>query len=128
MVEQYIKVYEWILRHPELSRLEALLICEVLRWPEGCYKSAQSLAELLRSDKRTIQRTIKSLRKRQWLTLLPETKDKRIRIIYATPKEPPIGPLFEYVQKAEDSRAKRKQKKVKALVKQTADSMFAGNK
>lgn len=126
MVEQYIKVYERILRHPELSRLEALLVCEVMRYPEGCYRSAKSFADLLRSDKRTIQRTIKSLREREWLTMLPEIKDKHLRILYATPKETPLGPLFEYIQKAESARAEKRKKAVKALVKQTADDMFAG--
>ena len=126
MVEQYIKVYEWILRHPDLSRLEALLVCEVLRFPEGCYQSAQSLAELLRSDKRTIQRMVRSLKKRGWIAILYDTKNKKLRILYATPKEPPLGPLFEYTQKAESSRSERRKKDVKALVKQTADDMFAG--
>jgi hypothetical protein len=126
MVEQYIKVYEWILRHPELSRIEALLVCEILRWPEGCYKSAQSLADLLRSDKRTIQRLIRSLRKRGWVTILPETTDKHLRILYATPKEPPLGPLFEYTQKAESARAEKRKKAVDTLVKKAADGLYAG--
>ena len=125
MVEQYIKVYEWILRHPDLSRLEALLVCEVLRFPEGCYQSAQSLAELLRSDKRTIQRMVRSLKKRGWIAILYDTKNKKLRILYATPKEPPLGPLFEYTQKAESARSERRKKEVKALVKKTADGMFA---
>ena len=126
MVEQYIKVYEWILRHPDLSRFEALLVCEIMRWPEGCYKSAQNLANLLGTDKRYIQRTIKSLRKRGWVTILPEIKDKQLRILYATPKEPPIGPLFEYIQKSESARAEKQKKAVKDLVKKAADDMFAG--
>jgi hypothetical protein len=126
MVEQYIKVYEWILTHPELSRFEALLVSEIMRWPSGCYKSARSLADLLQSNKRHIQRTIKSLRKRGWVTILPDTSNKHLRILYATPKEPPVGPLFEYVQKAESARAEKRQKEVKALVKETADGMFAG--
>lgn len=98
MAEQYIIVYEWILRHPELSRLEALLICEVMRWPNGCYKSSAQLAKLLKSDPRSIQKTIKSLFERKWLTVLRESKNRRI--LWATPKEPPIGPLFDYQQKA----------------------------
>lgn len=126
MVEQYIKLYEWILRHPELSRFEAMLVCEIMRWPAGCYKSAQSLADLLQSNKRHIQRTLKSLRKRGWVTILPDTNNKHLRILYATPKEPPLGPLFEYTQKAESARAEKRQKEVKALIKETADGMFAG--
>lgn len=97
MVEQYIKVYEWLLRHPELSRLEALLISEVMRWPAGCYKSSAQLAKLLKSDTRTIQRKIISLQKREWLAVLHPKRQHRI--IWATPKEPPTGPLFEYKQK-----------------------------
>jgi DNA replication protein DnaD len=126
MVEQYIKVYEWILRHPELSRFEALLVCEIMRWPEGCYKSSQRLADLLRTDKRYINRTIKSLRKRGWVTILPDTSNKQLRILYATPKEPPLGPLFEYIQKAESARAEKRKEEAKALVKKMADDMFAG--
>jgi len=125
MVEQYIKVYEWILRHPELSRFEALLVCEIMRWPEGCYKSSQRLADLLGTDKRYINRCLKSLRKRGWVTILPD-KEKQLRILYATPKEPPLGPLFEYTQKSESSQAEKRKKAVKALIKQTADDMFAG--
>ncbi len=110
MVEQYIKVYEWILRHPDLSRLEALLVCEVMRWPNGCYKSSHRLARLLKSDTRTIQKKIKSLQKRQWLAVLKESKNRRY--IWATPKEPPIGPLFDYQQKA-----------AKAMIKKTASKL-----
>lgn len=126
MVEQYIKVYEWILRHPELSRLEALLVCEVLRYPDGCHQSAESLAQLLRSDKRTVQRMVRSLKKRGWIAILYDTKNKKLRFLYATPKEPPLGPLFEYTQKAETARSEKRKKDVQALVKKTADGMFAG--
>ena len=98
MPEQYIIVYEWILRHPELTRLEALLICEVMRWPSGCYKSSASLAKLFKADQRTIQRLIKSLRRRDWLAALHDRK-RNERILFATPKEPPQGPLFEYKNK-----------------------------
>lgn len=111
MTEHYIKVYEWILRHPELTRLEALLVSEIIRWPNGCYKSSRSLAKLLKSDTRTIQKIIKSLYKRGWIALLYENRQKRI--LWATPKEPPIGPLFEYQQKA-----------AQALLKQTASTLF----
>jgi len=126
MVEQYIKVYESILRHPELSRLEALLVCEVLRYPDGCHESAESLAQLLRSDKRTVQRMVRSLKQRGWIAILYDASNKKLRWLYATPKEIPVGKLFEYAQKAEKSRAKRTQKNVKDLVKKTADSLFAG--
>ena len=124
--EQYFIVYEKILRHPELSRFEALLISEIMRYPEGCYKSAHSLAGLLRSDKRTIQRTIRSLLERGWVTILPDTSNKQLRYLYATPKEAQIGPLFDYVQKAESAQAEKRKKAVKNLIKQTADDLFAG--
>ncbi len=105
MVEQYIKVYEWLLKHPDLSRLDALLISEVMRWPAGCYKSSAQLAKLLKSDARTIQRKIVSLQKREWLAVFHP--QKQYRIIWATPKEPPIGPLFEYKQKIANTMIKR---------------------
>lgn len=97
MTEQYIIVYEWLLEHPELNRLEALLICEVMRWPKGCYKSSSQLGKLLKADARTIQRKILSLQKREWLAVCHIRK--QFRVIFATPKEPPPGPLFEYRQK-----------------------------
>lgn len=122
MVEQYIKVYERILRHPELTRLEALLVCEVMRWTAGCHKSSQSLAKLLKSDKRTIQRRIKSLEKRQWLTLLPDD-NKQMRILYATPKEIPPGPLFDYAQKAKKAIAEHQKKEIRAMIKTTAKNL-----
>lgn len=114
MVEQYIKVYEWILRHPELSRLEALIVCEVMRWPNGCYKSSHRLAWLLKSDTRTIQKKIISLEQRLWLAVFREYRKGRIyrRTMWATPKEPPIGPLFDYQQKA-----------AKAMIKKTANKL-----
>lgn len=106
MPEQYIIVYEWILKHPELTRLEALIICEVMRWPNGCHKSSGSLAKLFKSNTRTIQRAIKSLRKREWLAMLPDKK-KRERTLFAYLKEPPAGPLFDYKQKASKAMIKK---------------------
>lgn len=105
MPEQYIILYEWILRHPELTRLEALIICEVMRWPSGCYKSSASLAKLFKANSRTIQRCIKSLKKRQWIAILYDRK-KTERFLYATPKDPPPGPLFEYQKKASEAMIK----------------------
>lgn len=113
MVEQYIKVYEWLLKHEELNRLEALLVSEVMRWPKGCYKSSAQLAELLNSDPRTIQRKILSLQKRGWLAVLHPKKQHRI--IWATPKEPPAGPLFEYQQKSTQAIQNKRQKQVAAM-------------
>lgn len=111
MVEQYIKVYEWILRHPELSRLEALIICEVMRWPYGCYKSSVSLARLFKADPRTIQKLIKSLRRRAWLAALHD-RNRNERILYATPKDPPAGPLFDYQQNAAQAIIQRTSKQL----------------
>jgi len=98
MPEQYIIVYEWTLRHPELTRLEALLLCEIMRWPSGCLKSSRSLARLFKTDPRTIQRLIKSLRQRQWLAILPDRK-KNQRTLFFTPKDPPEGPISNYKHK-----------------------------
>jgi hypothetical protein len=115
MPEQYVIVYEWLLRHPELTRFEALIICEVMRWPSGCHKSSASIAKLFKSDTRTIQRIIKSLRLRQWLAILPDRKSQE-RTLFATPKEPPLGPLFEY-------REKTMQKITKALIERTSKQL-----
>lgn len=121
-IEQYIKVYEWILRHPDLTRFEALLVCEVLRWPNGCHKSADSLARLLRSNKRWIQRTIKSLEKREWLAVL---QDGQLRLLYATPRDPPIGELFAHLEKTKQAMAEKRKKEIMKLLRKTADRMSA---
>lgn len=105
MTEHYIKVFEWLLKHEELSRFEALIVSEIMRWPDGCYKSSSQLAKLLKSDIRTIQRKILDLQKREWLAVLHPRKQHRI--IYATPKDPPVGPLFEYNQKSQIAILKR---------------------
>jgi len=111
MPAQYIIVYEWLLRHPELTRFEALLLSEIMRWPiRGCHKSSRSLGRLLRADARTIQRTIKSLKGRQWLAILWE---KNRRYIWVTPKDPPKDTkIQDYKQKA-----------VQAMIQRTAKQL-----
>ena len=117
----FIIVDEWILRHPELSRFEALFISEIIRWPNGCHKSSQSLAVMFKSDYRTIQRLIRGLVKKQWLAVL--YTDKQVRILYATPKDPPLGPLFEYKAKADKAIQKHNINLFSELKKQVADKM-----
>jgi len=107
-MEQYVKVWYYLLKHPDnLSRLEVLLISEIMRWPNGCHKSSAQLAKLLKSDTRTIQRKIKSLcsKEKGWLAVL--YPQKQHRVLWATPKDPPIGPLFEYQKKSTEAMIKR---------------------
>ena len=105
-MEQYIKVWQYLLEHPDdLTRLEVLLISEVMRWPNGCFKSSAQLAKLLKSDTRTIQRKIKLLFKKEWLIVL--YPQKQHRVLFATPKDPPIGPLFDYQKKSTEAIIKR---------------------
>jgi len=118
----YIIVYEWVLKHPDLTCSEALLLCEIMRWPNGCYKSSNQLGKLLRSDTRTIQRRIKSLIAKQWIAVLPDQK-RNMRILYATPKEPPIGPLFEYKEKADQVIQKYMSKQAKELIDKAAENL-----
>lgn len=106
MTEYYIKVYEWLLTHPELTTLEALIVSHIIRWDKnGCYQSNAELGKLFKKHPRHIQRIIKSLVKRGWLAPLYPTKYDRF--IWATPKNPPIGPLFDYKQKSMQAISKK---------------------
>jgi len=96
--EPYIKVFEWLLKHPDLSMLDALLVAHIMRYDlKGCYHTNEQLGLLFKRSPRHIQRAIKSLVKRQWIAPLYVTSFNRI--LWASPKEPPIGPIKDYKEK-----------------------------
>lgn len=96
--EPYIKVFEWLMQHPELSMLDALLVAQVMRFDlKGCYQTNYELGKLFKKSPRHIQRAIKSLVKRQWLAPLYITQYNRL--LWASPKEPPNGPIKDYKEK-----------------------------
>jgi len=113
---------DWYFSHPDLSRNDALLLCEITRWGDsGCYKSSRQLAKDLKFHPRTVQRLIKSLYKRQWLAIFYE--HKQLRILYATPKEPPIGPLFDYKEKTEKVIRQHTKKQTSQLINQLSEKI-----
>lgn len=121
-IEPYIKVYEWLLRQPELTRLDALLLSKIMLYPAGCWISSQKLGELLGANRRTIQRRINELQKKGWLAILPEY-NKSFRYVWATLKEPPAGPLFEYSEKAENEMQKQRSKNAQAMIRNLAKQL-----
>lgn len=121
-IEPYIKVFEWLLKQPDLTRLDALLISKIMRYPEGCWISSQKLGELLGANRRTIQRRINHLQSKGWLAVLQEY-NKSFRYVWATLKEPPIGPLFDYNQKAEEQMQKQRAKNARFMISQTAKQL-----
>jgi len=122
-MEQYIKVYEWLLRHTELNVMEAIIVSHIIRWDQkGCFQSNYELATLFKKHPRHLQRIIKSLVKRGWLA--PLYPNKRTRILYATLKEPPIGPLFEYQERAKETIIERKAKIQIKRIKSMTKSLF----
>jgi len=112
-MERYFSVYVWILQRPELSRLEAILVCYILHYPNGCFESSNHIAESLSSDPRMIKRSIKALIAKGWVTCLYESNHRRI--LYATPKYPGPGPLFEQTQMQEKNRQKHLQSQARKL-------------
>jgi len=105
-MERFFVVYEWIFQHPDLSHFEAILICYILKYPNGCFESSNHIAKHLNSAPRVIKRYIKTLIAKGWVTCLYESNHRRI--LYATPKYPGPGPLFEQ----EKNRQKQLQSQV----------------
>jgi len=91
-------------------------------YPSGCWISSQKLGELLGVHKRTIQRRINELQAKGWLAVLPEY-NKSFRYVWATLKEPPAGPLFEYSVKAEIEMQKQRAKNARVMIRLTAKQL-----
>jgi len=121
-IEPYIKVYEWLLRQPDLTRLDVLLISKIMFYPSGCWISSQRLGELLGVHQRTIQKRVKELQRKGWLAILTEY-NKSFRYIWATLKDPPIGPLFDYNEKAEIEMQKQRARNARFMIHGLAKQM-----
>ena len=94
---KYTPLYDELLAVPELTLLEAVILCRVRRWgAQGCFESNKTLAGLFKTHPRTIQRTILGLKKRGWLAIYYLTKQQRI--MYFSYPEQSFGPLFENSQ------------------------------
>ena len=119
MIEPYIKVYVWLLQQKELTALEAILLSKIMQYPNGCWISSRNLGRLCGAHWRTVQKKIVELQRKGWVAVLPNNINGR-RYVWATLKDPPAGPLFEYNEKSEVQRRKLE---VKNLIYTTAKQM-----
>jgi len=122
-IEPYIKVYEWLLRQPDLTRLDVLLISKIMVYPAGCWISSQRLGDFFGVHKRTIQKRINVLQAKGWLAVIPEY-NKPFRYVWATLKEPPLGPLFDYQERTREIIRERKAKIQIKLINSMTKSLF----
>jgi len=118
-IEPYIKVYIWLLQHPELKPLDAIVISQIMQFPAGCWISSNNLRKMFGVHIRTVQKKIAELQKKQWLAVLPEDCSNR-RFVWATLKDPPAGPLFDYNEKAEKGKQKLRTKNAQFMIQKTA--------
>lgn len=103
----FTPLYDWLAEREDLSLLEKLIICRVLRFGEGgCFESYSTMAKAFHVDRSNLIKNIKSLVKKQWLAPLYETK--YVRVLWVDPDRFSVGPLFDLpaVQKARGSGAK----------------------
>lgn len=85
--------YDWIAEQKNLTLLEKLIICKVLRYGKnGCYESYRSIARKFGIDHSNLTKAVKSLIRKEWLCVLYESKYKRI--LYVVPDRLSAGPLF----------------------------------
>lgn len=106
-IEPYIKVYVWLIKHPDLTPSDATLISQIMQFPTGCWISSQNLGNILGIHMRTVQKKLVALQKKEWVAILPELHSNR-RFVWATLKDPPIGPLFDYNKIAEKGMQRRR--------------------
>lgn len=96
MVDTFTPLYDWVARRTDLTLLEKIIICKVLRYGNnGCYESYANLAKDFAVDRRNLIRTVKGLIKKDWLAVLYESKNRRI--LYIVPERLSPGPLFNRV-------------------------------
>jgi len=91
-------------------------------YPSGCWISSKKLGELLGVHKRTIQRRINELQAKGWLAVLPEY-NKSFRYVWATLKEPPAGPLFDYNENAEKGMQKQRARNAQFMIQGIAQQL-----
>lgn len=93
MTAYYTKFYDWIAQQKDLTLLEKLIICNVLRYKKGCYESYRGMARKFGVSHSHIIKSVKSLIAKDWLCVLYEGKYKRI--LYVVPERLKPGPLWE---------------------------------
>lgn len=94
----FTPLYDWVAARGDLSLLEKLIICRVLRYGEGgCFESYSTIAKAFHVDRRQLIRTIQSLVKKQWLAVLTREKNGRVfyREYWVNPDMFSAGPLFD---------------------------------
>lgn len=104
----FTPLYDWVAKRKDLTLMEKILICRILRWGDsGCWEKYSTIARFYGVNRCTVIRAIKSLVDKEWL--LPPLPDGRIRILYINPEKLTPGPLFppeEALQNATKSAAK----------------------
>lgn len=94
----FTPLYDWVAERSDLSLLEKLIVCRVLRYGRGgCYESYASIARAFHVDRRQLIRTIKNLVQKQWLAVLSREKNGRVfyREYWVNPDRFSAGPLFD---------------------------------
>lgn len=96
----FTPVPEWVMARSDLTQLEKLIVCRVIRWGNnGCWESTATLARVLGANPRSIQRAVKRLARpktkggKDWLIVCYETAQRRR--IYISPVRLSAGCLFE---------------------------------
>lgn len=93
MAVTFTLYYDWIAEKKDLTLLEKLIICKVLRYGNnGCYESYRSMARKFGVDHSNLTKAVKSLIRKEWLCVFYESKYKRI--LYVVPDRLSAGPLF----------------------------------
>lgn len=103
----FTPLYDWVASRGDLSLLEKLVICRVLRYGVGgCYESYTNIAKAFHVDRRQLIRTIQSLVQKQWLAVLPRENKGRVfyREYWVNPEKFSAGPLFD-LPAVKESRA-----------------------
>lgn len=94
MAATFTPLYDWIAQQKDLSLLEKLVICKVLRYGnKGCYESYRSMARKFGVDHSNLTKAVKGLIAKDWLCVLYESKYRRI--LYVVPERLSAGPLFD---------------------------------
>ena len=96
MYPPFTPYFDWIAEKKELSMLEKLIICKVLRYGvKGCFEGNENMARRMGVDRRNLIRTIKNLVIKQWLIIhLEGPRGRQKRYLWVNPEKLTAGPLF----------------------------------
>jgi len=94
MYPPFTPFFDWIAQQKDLTLLEKLIICKVLRYgKKGCYESYRSMSRNFGVDHSNLTKAVKGLIAKDWLCVLYESKYRRI--FYVIPERLSAGPLFD---------------------------------